>query len=124
MDQAEFNELAVKPETGDEMALVLRGKDPDPDRGFSMEGVEALADKFKQFVLARALAHYHRTGKMPKDVRSIVKLDWIGPEDEWLEQGPRPWFSVNDVEPDPLTPDGLHRFGKGTNPDDWELMGR
>jgi hypothetical protein len=110
----EFGAEMTKPGGPDEMAFVLRGQDPRPEAGFSIDGVEAIAEQFKRFVLARSLAYYNREGHMPKDLRAIVKLDWIAPADEWLEQGPRPWYAANDpyegLEP-PV--EGQHREPRG-----------
>lgn len=109
--EEQFVDHVIEPDGPDEMAFILRGQDPDPERGFSKEGVERIGANIEQFMLARTYAHYKRTGKMPKNLRATVSIDWIGPEDEWLEQGPRPWFALNDRAGDPLDPDGTHRSG-------------
>lgn len=103
-------EEMTKPDAPDEMAFVLRGKDPSPERGFSREGVDGIVTEIERFILARALGYYEREGKMPKNLRALVKLDWIGPEDEFLDEGPRPWFSFDDTGPTPFS-DGSHRGG-------------
>lgn len=106
-DKAEIIEHLLDPEGPDEMAFVLRSPDPDPERTFSLEGVQEIAVQIHDFLLARVAGQSTKSGQMPKNMRATVKLDWIGPEDKWLDHGPRPWYSHDDSGPTPF--DGEHR---------------
>lgn len=88
--------MLLKEDASDEMAFVLRSEDADPEHSFSREGVQAITDQIHDFLMARTSGTWRKTGQAPKEMRAIVKLDWIGPEDEWLDQGPRPWFALDD----------------------------
>jgi hypothetical protein len=107
MKRDKMIEELVKPDAPDEMAFVLRSSDPDPERGFSKEGLDTIVENIQTFIAARVLAAYERDGKMPKNLRAVVNLDWIGPPDEFLNYGPRPWFALDDKGETPL--DGSHR---------------
>ena len=100
-----FLKMQMGPNGEDEMNFVLRSQNPDPESFFSMEGVENITQQVRDYVLARALAEYNRTGKPPKNVSLNVKLDWSGPSDLALEIRGVPWYGANDHGPTPIDGD-------------------
>jgi len=76
LDRDEFYEQAMEPGFPDEMAFQIEHDDPDPDRSFSVEGLDELALKFKMFVMARVHARWKQTGEGPKKLRATVYLTW------------------------------------------------
>ena len=104
VDKAEIIEHLMDPEGPDEMAFVLRSENPDPEMTFSLEGVQEIAMQVHDFLLARVGGQIGK-GVSPKKMRATVKLDWVGPEDEFLDQSPRPWYALNDTGPTPFDGD-------------------
>jgi hypothetical protein len=107
IERENFLRMMMKPEAPDEMNFVLRSQDPDPQRFFSIEGVEEITQQIRDFVLARAMASYVANGRRfaPKNVSLNVKLDWRGPSNQQLENRGVPWYGGDDRGPTPLDGD-------------------
>jgi hypothetical protein len=105
VDRDAFLKMQMGPDGEDEMNFVLRSADPNPEHFFSMEGVEDITRQVRDFLLARALAAYNRTGKVPKNVAMNVKLDWSGPSNLSLELRGVPWYGADDRGPTPIDGD-------------------
>jgi hypothetical protein len=100
-----FLKMQMGPDGEDQMNFVLRSGDPNPEHFFSLEGVENITQQIRDYVLARTLAKYNRTGKAPKNVSVNVKLDWSGPSNLALELRGVPWYGADDHGPTPIDGD-------------------
>jgi hypothetical protein len=107
-----FLKMQMGPDGEDEMNFVLRSSDPDPEHFFSVEGVENITAQIRDFVLARAIAAHHRSGKVPKNVSVNVKLDWRGPSNAALELRGVPWYGADDHGPTPIDGDSRVRAAR------------
>lgn len=113
MNQAEFYEMAMRPEFGDEMAFELTAKDPNLNHTFSMGAVEAIAEQMKNFMLARVVAQYD-SGSVPRRMAITVSLDFDGVPVSEREYG----FYTAESGPDFLEIDGLRRLRGVDKPGD------
>lgn len=94
MERMEFIEMAMRPDTPDEIALQI-DKPPLKDETtdglryttFSEEALDALAEQFRTFLMARVLGQMEKTGAPPQHVRATVTLDWA-PGHPFEDAGP------------------------------------
>ena len=93
MARDEFLEAAMQPEFPDRMAYQIdRAYDPgQPDATFSQEAVDALAEQFRTFLMARVVAYRTSRGRSPLLVRAMVDLDWA-PDDP--KDGDAPFYHI------------------------------
>lgn len=104
LSRDEFIDAAMQPEFPDRMAYQIdREYDPEhPDGTFSQEAVDALAEQFRVFVMARLVAQMDKTGRPPLHVRAMVDLDWT-PDDP--KDGDAPYYHIdNDNGLEPFDP--------------------
>lgn len=109
----EFYEQATRPETGDEMSyLIRRGENDDLERAFSLEAYEAVGYQMHDFLMARTLAYQARHGVMPRSLRAELRVVWDDERsDAELEEGPSPWYALDDSGTTMLPLDGSFRAG-------------
>lgn len=95
MDAQDFYKEMQKPESPDTMAFEITRPedDDDPERSFSTEAVDAISKQIGAFMAARVLAHYNRTGKMPKRASVVVSAKM---EDYDATQGMFPYYTYVD----------------------------
>jgi len=102
-ERGQFYTLAMQPDFPDEMAFQLDRVDPhDPLVTFSQEGVDALAEEFRVFLMARIVGHGEKDGVMPKHMRATVTLDWNPRPDPVNDPNVGPYFHID--SDDGLTP--------------------
>jgi hypothetical protein len=103
----EYYRLAMQPEFPNEMAFQITHENADPDKTFSKEGVEEIADKMHAFVMARIMGQWRKTGKAPKVMTAVLALEFDGRSD--VREGDLPYFDIGVVGG--LTQaDGAHRI--------------
>lgn len=107
----EFYKLAMQPGFADEMAFDLRHNDPDPERTFSKEGVGEVLDHVHDFVLARVMGQWARSGSAPKHVRITVSMDWNDESD--LSLGALPFWRGEQDHGGLTVIDGQRRIPRG-----------
>lgn len=101
----EFYEAAMQPDFPDEIALQLDRADPEttPLGTFSQEGVDALAEQFRMFVMARIVGRGEAVGALPRHLRAMVTLDWDPRRDVVNDPNVGPFFHIdNDRGLEPL----------------------
>lgn len=86
MERDEFYEMAMNPNTPDEMAFQI-DRVLDDDMTFSQEAIDTTAEQFRTWLMARVVAHMTKTGKPPKHMRATAVLDWW-PGDPFEDAGP------------------------------------
>lgn len=95
MPPEDFYDYMMKVDAPDNMMFQITSARKDDEITFSMQSVEAIAEQFRNFLLARTLAQYHLTGIGPKRLQAHVQLRWTAQDEDDLQQGD-PWYEVRD----------------------------
>jgi hypothetical protein len=92
----DFYESMMLPDAPDEMAFQIdRDRPGDPKQmTFSQEAINALAEQFRMFLMARTYGEMQRTGFGPRHLRATVKLDWH-PSDPLHDPEVGPFYSID-----------------------------
>lgn len=114
MDREAFFKTAMEPTMlSDDLDIIMRRED---DKSFSVEAFESVGYQTHDFVLARTLAQWRRTGRPPTGMRVALQITWDDtPTDAELgRDNVAPWYSMDvngdDTGATPLTLDGVHRM--------------
>jgi len=112
MNIDEFYDMAVQPEFPNGMVFELN-RVGDDDKTFSIEGIDAITEQFRNFLLARTSAYWKRTDVAPKTMRVGVEISLARETGTWdlpLSDGVLPFYTVDDEGG--LAPiDGTNRLG-------------
>lgn len=94
----EFYELMIAPGFPDEMNFQIEvpPENRDGERTFSFEGIDGIADRVRDFMLARVHGKWKRSGVPPTALRVHVSLSWDGMTQEQLAKEDPPWYAAGD----------------------------
>lgn len=90
MNARDFYEQATQPSFPDVMDFQIRVANPKNDGTFSREGIQDTIALVDNFVMARTLARWRKTGRPPKVMRIEVEVKWE--EDPNIADGWNPYF--------------------------------
>jgi hypothetical protein len=101
VDYKHFYESMMAPNAPDEMAFQIDRADDAPTAPgkeavatFSQEAVNAIAEEFRMFLMARAYGRYKATGMPQRHLRAYVRLDWA-PGDPRHDSKVGPYFHID-----------------------------
>lgn len=109
MDAEQFYKLAAEPEFDDSMVFRLENTNPDNPYTFSHDGVENIVDHIHDFIIARTMGTWAKTGSPPKKVSIGVTL-LFDKSDDGMSPA-LPWWEGKDSQNEGLSLlDGEHRI--------------